>query len=149
MKKVVISLIFILSFSSMAAAAGPDFGTDGTKGLSIEQQKMLADGKIVFSTTDKSKENSLIEAAIVFNQPLEETWNLLAKVEIQDKYLQEIKKIRLTSKNPVKVEFGLKILFMSIWYQCQYQFDKPDYYFDWHLEPSALIGQPQYPHFSL
>jgi hypothetical protein len=136
MKKVVISLIFILAFSSMAVAAGPDFGTDGMKGLSIEQQKMLADGNIVFSTTDKSKENSLIEAAIVFNQPIEETWNLLAKVEIQDKYLQEIKKIKLTSKNPVKVEFGLKILFMSIWYQCQYQFVKPDYYFDWHLDPT-------------
>lgn len=136
MKKVVISLIFILTFSSLAAAAEPDFGTDGMKGLTIEQQNMLAEGKIVFSTTDKSKENSLIEAVIVFNQPLEETWDLLTKVEVQDKYLEEIKKIKLTGKNPVKVEFGLKILFMSIWYQCQYQFNKPNYYFDWHLDPT-------------
>ncbi|HEY9160689.1 MAG TPA: hypothetical protein VIS94_06355 [Desulfomonilia bacterium] len=136
MKKVVISLILILAFSSMAYAEEPYFGTDGMKGLSVEQQNMLAEGKIVFSTTDKSKENSLIEAAIIFNQPVEETWNLLAKVEIQDRYLQEIKKIKLTSRNPVKVEFGLKILFVSIWYQCLYQFNKPDYYFDWHLDPA-------------
>ncbi len=136
MKKIVILLFFIVAFSSLASAAEPDFGVDGMKGISIEEQKMLADGKIVFSTTDKSKENALIESAIVFNQPIEETWNLLSKVEIQDRYLQEIKKIKLTSKNPVKVEFGLKILFMSIWYQCQYQFNKPDYYFDWHLDPT-------------
>lgn len=137
MKKTVLAgIICLIIFPCVLEAGGPDFGLDGMKGITAEQQKMLADGNIVFSTTDKSKENALIEATIVFNQPIDETWNLLTKVEIQDRYLEEIKKIRFTSKNPVKIEFGLKILFMSIWYQCQYQFDRPGYYFDWHLDPA-------------
>jgi hypothetical protein len=136
MRKAFIGIICLLVFSSLAEAGEPDFGSDGMKGITIEQQKMLAEGKIIFSTTDKSKENSLIEAAIVFNQPVETTWDLLTRVDEQDKYLAEIKKIKLTGKNPVKVEFGLKILFLSIWYQCQYQFDRPNNYFDWHLDPA-------------
>jgi hypothetical protein len=136
MRKIFIGIICLLVFSGLAAAGEPNFGNDGLKGISVEQQKELAGGKIIFSTTDKSKENSLIEAAIVFNQPVETTWNLLTRVDEQDKYLAEIKKIKLAGKNPVKVEFGLKILFFSIWYQCQYQFDKPNNYFDWHLDPT-------------
>jgi hypothetical protein len=136
MKKAFIGIICLFVFSGIATADEPDFGADGLNGISIEQQKMLSEGKIVFSTKDKSKENSLIEAVIVFNQPVESTWSLLTKVEEQDKYLGEIKKIKLASKNPVKVEFGLKILFLSIWYQCQYQFNKPNYYFDWCLDPT-------------
>jgi hypothetical protein len=136
MRKTFIGIICLLVFSGSAAAGEPNFGNDGLKGISIEQQKELDGGKIIFSTTDKSRENSLIEAAIVFNQPVESTWNLLTRVDEQDKYLAEIKKIKLAGKNPVKVEFGLKILFLSIWYQCQYQFDKPNNYFDWHLDPA-------------
>lgn len=136
MKKTIFVLFFLLVVSTLAAAAEADFGAGGLKGISAEQQKMLAEGKIVFSTQDKSKENSLIEAAIVFNQPIESAWSLLTKVDEQDKYLSEIKKISLVSKNPVKVEFGLKILFLSFWYQCQYQLDKPNYYFSWRLDPT-------------
>jgi hypothetical protein len=136
MKKTIISMFFFLAVSTLAAAAEPDFGADGLNGINAEQKKILAEGKIVFSTQDKSKENSLIEAVIVFNQPIESTWSLLTKVDAQDKYLSEIKKIKLASKDPVKVEFGLKILFLSIWYQCLYQFDKPNYYFDWRLDPT-------------
>ena len=136
MKKIVFVLFFLLAVSTLATAAEVNFGADGLKGISAEQQKMLAEGKIIFSTQDKSKENSLIEAVVVFNQPIESTWSLLTKVDEQDKYLSEIKKLNLASKNPVKVEFGLKILFLSVWYQCQYQFNKPNYYFDWRLDPT-------------
>ena len=136
MKKTIISMFFFLVVSTLVAAAEPDFGADGLNGIRAEQKKMLAEGKIVFSTQDKSKENSLIEAVIVFNQPIESTWSLLTKVDAQDKYLSEIKKIKLASKDPVKVEFGLKILFLSVWYQCQYYFNKPNYYFDWRLDPT-------------
>ena len=136
MKKTIFVLFFLLAVSTLAAATETDFGADGLKGISAEQQKMLVEGKIAFSTQDKSKENSLIEAVIVFNQPIESTWSLLTKVDEQDKYLSEINKIKLASKNPVKVEFGLKILFFSVWYQCQYQFDKPNYYFSWYLDPT-------------
>ena len=136
MKKTIISMFFFLAVSTLLAAAEPNFGADGLNGINAEQKKMLTEGKIVFSTQDKSKENSLIEAVIVFNQPIESTWSLLTKVDAQDKYLSEIKKIKLASKDPVKVEFGLKILFLSVWYQCQYQFNKPNYYFDWRLDPT-------------
>ena len=136
MKKTIISMFFFLAVSTLLAAAEPNFGADGLNGINAEQKKMLTEGKIVFSTQDKSKENSLIEAVIVFNQSIESTWSLLTKVDAQDKYLSEIKKIKLASKDPVKVEFGLKILFLSVWYQCQYQFNKPNYYFDWRLDPT-------------
>ena len=109
MKKTIISMFFFLAVSTLLAAAEPNFGADGLNGINAEQKKMLTEGKIVFSTQDKSKENSLIEAVIVFNQPIESTWSLLTKVDAQDKYLSEIKKIKLASKDPVKVEFGLKI----------------------------------------
>jgi hypothetical protein len=136
MIKTIIPLFFFLAVYTISAAAEPDFGADGMNGISAEQKKILSEGKIVFSTQDKSKENSLIEAVIVFNQPIDSTWSLLTRVDEQDKYLSEINKIKLASKNPVKVEFGLKILFLSVWYQCQYKFDKPNYYFDWFLDPT-------------
>ena len=136
MKKAFFVLFFLLVVSTLATAAETDFGADGLKGISAEQQKMLAEDKIIFSTRDKSKDNTLIEAAVVFNQPIESTWALLTKVDEQDKYFNEIKKIRLVSKDPVTVEFGLKVFFLSYRYQNQYQFNKSDYYFAWALDPT-------------
>lgn len=135
MKKAFFVLFSLLVISTLAAAAEVDFGADGLKGISAEQQKMLAEGKIIFSTRDKSKENTLIEAAIVFNRSIESTWTLLTKVDEQDKYFNEIKKISLVSKDPVTVEFGLKVFFLSYRYQNRYQFNKSDYYFTWALDP--------------
>ena len=50
MKKTIFVLFFLLAVSTLAAATETDFGADGLKGISAEQQKMLVEGKIAFST---------------------------------------------------------------------------------------------------
>lgn len=76
--------------STLSLAATPDFGSDGLKDLDIEQRRRLANGEIVFTVTNLAKRahSGLIEAAVIFNQPTEKTWNLLYRIEDQVKYLK-------------------------------------------------------------
>lgn len=116
----------------------PDFGTDGLAGLTQAQKTELSEGKTVFSTTDDSKDSSLIEAAIVFNKKPEEVWNMISKTEEQIKYLKEINKLKLIDKkgNRDTIWFQLKIAFIPITYQVNHTFEKEHLYFYWSMDPS-------------
>jgi len=144
MKKfIMIIALYILtvSFSAIIMAfdwSNPDFGQDGMMGITDSQKKELSGGKIVFSTTDKSKDSSLIEAAIVFNKPPEDVWHLLSNTEEQIKYLKEINKIRLIERNGNvdAMWFQLSIMLIPIKYQINHHYNKDNLYFYWGLDPS-------------
>lgn len=121
----------------------PDFGPDGLKGLTEKQVEDIDKGKIVFSTTDKSlekedKKEALIEAVLVFDTPVEETWRLLAKTEDQIQYLKEIKELNIINQgeNDNINEFKLKVLFFTLVYRVHHMFEKENLYFHWTLDPT-------------
>jgi hypothetical protein len=118
--------------------SNPDFGQDGMIGITDSQKKELSEGKIVFSTTDKSKDSSLIEAAIVFNKSPEEVWDLLSKTEDQIKYLKEINKLRIIERNNNldTMWFQLRIMLIPIKYQINHHYNKDNLYFYWGMDPS-------------
>ena len=134
-------VFFLLMLGGQSPFAGmPDFGPDGLSGLTEEQRQNLDKGKIVFSTTDTGAQgqNALIEAAVVFNVPLQETWRLLSKTEDQIKYLKEIYELNIIKTGSALniQEFKLKIAFLDIVYRVIHRFDEANQYIYWSMDPS-------------
>lgn len=125
--------------STLSLATIPDFGPDGLKDLDIHQRQQLVNGQIVFTFTDLAKQehSGLIEAAIIFNQTTEQTWNLLYRVEDQVKYLKELEEARVIAKNPLyqTVEFKARFAFLTFIYRVNLTFDKSGLNFFWNLDP--------------
>ncbi|WP_143023474.1 hypothetical protein [Nitrosomonas ureae] len=124
--------------SNLCFATAPDFGYDGRKGLDASQTQQLTNGEIVFTVTDlsTSQHSGLIEAAVIFNQTPEQTWNLLYRTEDQIKYLKEIKAIKVIAKNPQQdtIEFKVKVAFLAFSYRVNHTFDNSDLNFFWTLD---------------
>jgi hypothetical protein len=135
-----ILLILVLLASSAAAGEVRDFGPDGTKGLTAQQQKDLADGKVVFSTTDTKgeQESTFVEAAVVFDKPPEYVWELLYRTEDQVKFLEEVEELKIIRKEELRdnLELKLRILFMTVVYRVIHHFEKDDFHIYWGLDPS-------------
>ena len=129
-----------LLISTAVAGEVRDFGPDGTRGLTAEQERDLADGKVVFSTTDtKGKgKSALVEAAVVFDKPPEYVWELLYRTEDQVKFLQEVDELKIVEKEELQdnLELKLRIVFMTIVYRVIHHFEKDDLYIYWGLDPS-------------
>jgi hypothetical protein len=144
MKKliVIITLIILYLFIAVPISAfnwdAPDFGPDGMTGLTDSQKCELKEGRIVFSATDKDKDSSMIEAAIIFNKPPEAVWDILSKTEEQIKYLKEVDEIKLIDKNgnTDTMWFQLKIMLFPLRYQINHHYNKEGLYFYWSLDPT-------------
>lgn len=131
-------IFFLLMLGVQASFAGmPGFGADGLSGLTEAQRQDLDKGKIVFSTTDTGG-SALIEAAVVFDVSLQETWRLLSKTEDQIKYLKEIYELNIIKTEPALniQEFKLKIAFLDIVYRVVHRFDEANQYIYWSMDPS-------------
>ncbi|MEN6474031.1 MAG: hypothetical protein ABFD81_08460 [Syntrophaceae bacterium] len=139
-KKIVPVLCFLVALSGLCLAAVPDFGPDGLKGLETSQQQKLAQGEIVFTFTNSATQahSGLIEAAVVFNQTPEQTWNLLYHTEDQAKYLKELEEAKIIAKNPLKdtIEFRVKAAFLTFVYRVNHNFDHAGMNFWWALDPT-------------
>jgi hypothetical protein len=139
-KPTLIPMLLLLLVAPASADEARDFGPDGTKGLSTEQQGDLADGKIVFSTTDtKGKgKSALIEAAGVFDKPPEYVWELLYRTEDQVKFLDEVDEIEIVKKEALQdnLELKLEIIFLTVVYRVIHHFDEDDLHIYWGLDPS-------------
>ncbi len=143
MRRFIFLFLSIILIPAFSFGSLPDFGTDGLKGLSEKQLKKINKGKILFSTKNKSKDKNgkkqaLIEAVLVFDKSVNETWELLAKTEDQIKYLKEIKEIKVIDQSDLDNinEFKLKAVFFTLIYRVHHQFDKSNNYFHWALDPS-------------
>jgi len=139
-KKTLAIVCLLVSLSSLSLAAVPDFGPDGLKGLDAHQQQKLARGEIVFAFTDSATQahSGLIEAAVVFNQSPEQTWNLLYRTEDQEKYLKELEEAKVIAKSPFKdtIEFKVKAAFLTFLYRVNHNFDRAGMNFWWALDPT-------------
>jgi len=112
-----------------------DFGTDGLKGLTSEQQEKLSKGEIVFASSD-SGESTLIEAVIIFNVTPETSWKLISKTEDQSLYLNESKEIEVISKTPEKaVEVHTAgVMFMKFVYGVMEYYHPHAMWLRWELD---------------
>src|SRR5512136_457285 len=83
----------------------PDFGPDGLAGLKPGQVQEPASGGIILpeGLIKSSSGTSLIEAALLFDQPPAEVWRLLSETEVQDRYLPEIKSLRVIWKKEAAI----------------------------------------------
>jgi hypothetical protein len=108
--------------------------------LSAEQERDLAGGKIVFSTTDTEGKGkrTLVEAAVVFDKPPEYVWELLYRTEDQIKFLDEVDEIEIIEKEELRdnLELELRVLFMTIVYRVIHHFDRDAFHIYWGLDPS-------------
>lgn len=129
--------IFCLS-STLCFATMPDFGPDGFKDLDNQQIQRLINGEIVFSFTElKTQEHSgLIEAAVIFDQMPEQTWNLLRRAEDQVKYIKEIEEAEVITRNSLRdtIEFKTRFAFLTFICRVNLAFDKKDLNFCWRLD---------------
>ncbi len=135
-----IAVVLVLLVPTAIAGEARDLGPDGTKGLTAEQERELADGKIVFSTTDTEdgQQTSLVEAAVVFDKPPDYVWELLYRTEDQVRFLEEVDELKIIEKEELhdNLEFKLKILFMTFVYRVIHHFEKDALYIYWGLDPS-------------
>jgi uncharacterized protein YndB with AHSA1/START domain len=135
---------FVISIFSAAILPAsmekPDFGPHGLAGLSEVKIWRLCRGEIVLpeSLAKTTDGKTLIEAALVFDQPPEEVWRLLSRTEDQWRYLSEVKKVVIISKTPVDdvLEFTTRVLTKTFVYRQRHHFDPGDLYFGWELDPS-------------
>lgn len=132
-------LVFIVQPILTYSQEVPDFGPDGLAGLTLEQQENLSRGKIILpeSVVKTPEGKTLIEAALVFDKPPEEVWELLSKTEDQVKYLGNIKEATVIFQGPTEnnIEFKVKILVKTFIYRQIHRFDKKNLYFYWTLDP--------------
>jgi hypothetical protein len=114
--------------SALGFAATPDFGSDGLKDLDIQQTKQLTNGGIVFTINNLTTQthSGLIEAAVIFDQPPEQTWNLLYRIEDQVKYLKELEEAKIIARSPLHdtIEFKVRFAFLTFIYRANLTFDK-------------------------
>jgi hypothetical protein len=130
----------ILFFPLSPASEKPDFGPDGLAGLSDVQIWRLSRGEVILpkSINKTPGGQTLIEAALVFDRPPEEVWDLLSKTEDQHRYIKEVKKVDVVSKESAQdlVEMTVRILGKTIVYRQAHHYDEEDLYFCWELDPS-------------
>jgi hypothetical protein len=135
-----IPMLLALLVSAALAAGARDFGPRGTRGLTAEQERDLAEGEIVFSTTDAEGEgtSALVEAALIFDKPPEDVWELLYRTEDQVRFLDEVHEVKIVRKEELEdnLEFELEILFMTFVYRVIHHFDEEAFHIYWGLDPS-------------
>ena len=144
MPSIAVLHVFVLAgmlfFPVSTASEKPDFGPDGLAGLSDVQIWRLSRGEVILpkSVSKTPAGQTLIEAALVFERPPDEVWSLLSKTEDQHKYINEIKKVDVISKESTRdlVELTVRILGNSIVYRQIHHYDEEALYFDWELDPS-------------
>ena len=117
----------------------PDFGPDGLAGLKPGQVQELASGGIILpeGLIKSSSGTSLIEAALLFDQPPAEVWRLLSETEVQDRYLPEIKALRVIWKKEAAIclEFTVRVMGKTVVYRAIHEFYAASLYFRWFLDP--------------
>ncbi len=117
----------------------PDFGPDGRGGLTPSQIQKLSAGEIVLpeGSVKTTRGTSLIEAALVFARPPAEVWRLLSTPEVQDRYLSEVKGLKVIWKTETEtnLEFTVRVMGKTVVYRAVHEFIPADLYFHWVLDP--------------
>jgi hypothetical protein len=121
------------------AGAPTDKDPEAYKGLSKEQIDRVRNGEIlILDKPEKVEGRQMINAAFVFNQDLDTTWNLLTTRSRQEEYLPRLDRslpVGKTDKGDI-IEIHVKILTMDIIYRTVGTADKAKYQSSWKLDPT-------------
>lgn len=135
-------VIFGLIFLAIAAAAQTPAASFNSEweGLTDGQIRRLNAGEIVILDKDQStgkEAQRFIQAAIIFDQPVDTVWKLFRQTERQAQYLPHLYKAVKVEDQGIsdKVDFLLKFSLIKIDYRVQHNFDPANYYFYWSLDP--------------
>jgi len=109
------------------------------KGLTAEQIARVKKGEIVLldkDTSEAGQQKRMIEAAMIFDQPIEVAWKLFRKTELQDRYLPDLESCTLVSRDQKGdlVDFHVKLV-ININYRIHHVYDDENCYLHWGLDP--------------
>ena len=132
-------LILNLIFIGTSLSAPDTDNEDAWKGLTEAQINKVKSGEVVILDKDQSKgeeSGRFIQAAVIFNQPIEVVWKLFRQTEKQEQYLPDLVESQLVEDNGNwdRVDFFVKILFIDIRYRVKHNFEPENYYFYWGLD---------------
>jgi hypothetical protein len=130
----------MLSSGPAALAVPSADDPEAWKDLTPEQIEKVKKGEIVLVDEDTSasaeEQTRFIQAAMIFNQPLEKVWELFKKTELQDRYLPDLEECTLVSRDEQgdRVDFHVKLV-LDIRYRIHHQYDNENCYLHWSLDP--------------
>jgi len=137
--KMLVAAVLALAFASSAEVPTVSF-ENGWDGLTANQVRELKAGKIVILDKDQSQGTDwqrFIQAAIIFDQPVDVAWGLFRQTDRQEQYLSRLYKcVTVEDKGTYnKVDFFVKVSFINIDYRVQHNFEPENFYFYWTLDP--------------
>lgn len=141
LKKGVVVFALAAMTASMAYAVPTAGDPKAWAGLTPDQVKKVKAGQIVIMDQDTSgagDQKRFIQAAMIFNQPLEAAYKIFKQTEKQDRYLPDLESCKLVSRDAKgdRVDFHIKIMGVSIDYRIHHVYDDPNYTLTWGLDPS-------------
>lgn len=133
-----VALVSSLCFSAFAGVPTAD-DDDAWEGLTPEQIKKVKAGEIVLVDQDNSEgddQKRFIQAAMIFDQPIDDAWALFKKTELQHRYLPDLDSCELVSRDEDGdlVDFHVKLV-LDIDYRIKHEYDDDDYQLSWGLDP--------------
>ncbi len=146
--RVLVLLMFMLIVSLGSASAdeqikltSPPLPAKALEGLSVTDITALDAGKVIVLKQDSGEgkdKKSLIQASIVFDQPIDKVWDLLKHTERQKEYLPHLKEAEIVSGNKDGniTQFLLKIAFFNVRYRVDHKFQNDTYRLTWNLDPN-------------
>lgn len=136
-------LILIILFAAKLVESDVPLASspEAWKGLTAEQIQRIKSGEIVILDKDQSQGEDakrFIQAAMVFNQPIEVAWNLFRHTEHQEQYLPRLISSPLVEDHQSwnLNDFFVKFAFVDIRYRVRHNFEPDKYYFYWALDPN-------------
>jgi hypothetical protein len=110
------------------------------KGLTPEQIERVKKGEIVLLDKDTSEggdQERMIEAAMIFDQPIDKAWSVIRRTELQHRYLPDLDNCVLVKRDDKGdlVDFHVKIAMFTIDYRINHHYDDLNCHLWWHLDP--------------
>jgi hypothetical protein len=145
MSSIILLLSVLISTKAMpdgyVKLSSPPLPPNALSGLSITDISNLEQGKIVVLKQDSGEgknKKSLIQASLLFDQPIDRVWALLKQTDRQKDYLPHLKEAKIVEANNDGniTDFMLKIMFFNIRYRVDHKFENDRYRLTWHLDPN-------------
>jgi hypothetical protein len=110
------------------------------KGLTKDQIERVKKGEIVLldkDTSEGGQQKRMIEAAMIFDQPIAAAWKLFRQTENQARYLPDLESCTLVSRDAKgdQVDFHVKLV-ININYRIHHVYDDENCCLHWSLDPS-------------
>jgi hypothetical protein len=127
-----------------ALGEGPNGATAASlmNAQSREVRVRLANEGVVLLDSGDGDAKSLVEALVLFEAPIEQTWDLLIQGQRQGEYRDDLQSLETISRDEHGSldEHHLKIMFVKLVYRLHYDFDHEHWRIHWALAPDFDNG---------